>query len=342
MWTSGEQGNGDKTSRRVYPLWPTGEECQEALGMESGAITDGQITASSQMSVNHAPTQGRLHFNKTGHKVGSWAAGSKDANQWLQVDLSSIYFTVTRVATQGRNNHNPVQIVKKYNLQYSDDEVNFQYYKEKGQITNKDFAGNFDQDTVVYHDLNPPIKARYIRFRPVTWKNSVSMRVELYGCRECQEALGMESGAISDGQITASSEYSGSHAAVQGRLHFSYTSAKAGSWSAATPDANRWLQVDLGSNYITVTRVATQGRNGPHQEQHVTKYNLQYGYNEVIFLDYKEQGQATIKEFDGNTDQDTVVYHDLKPPIRARYIRFRPVAWNEHISMRAELYGCQA
>lgn len=34
------------------------------------------------------------------------------------------------------------------------------------------------------HDLSPPIKARYIRFRPVEWKSWISMRVELYGCRQ--------------------------------------------------------------------------------------------------------------------------------------------------------------
>ena len=47
-----------------------------------------------------------------------------------------------------------------------------------------------------------------------------------------------------------------------------------------------------------------------------------------------------IEEFAGNADQDTVVYHELNPPITARYIRFRPVAWHGHISMRMELYGC--
>ena len=46
------------------------------------------------------------------------------------------------------------------------------------------------------------------------------------------------------------------------------------------------------------------------------------------------------QEFDGNTDQDTVVYHALNPPITAWYIRFRPVAHHDRVSMRVELYGC--
>ena len=47
-----------------------------------------------------------------------------------------------------------------------------------------------------------------------------------------------------------------------------------------------------------------------------------------------------IQEFTGNADRNTIVSHDLNPPIRARYIRFRPTAWLDWIAMRAELYGC--
>ena len=43
------------------------------------------------------------------------------------------------------------------------------------------FAGNTDQDTVVYHNLSSPIRERYIRFQPTSWIVGVSMRVELYG-----------------------------------------------------------------------------------------------------------------------------------------------------------------
>ena len=51
----------------------------------------------------------------------------------------------------------------------------------------QEFDGNKDKDSVVYHDLNPPITARYIRFLPVKWKREISMRVELYGCVKGKE-----------------------------------------------------------------------------------------------------------------------------------------------------------
>ncbi|KAL9951655.1 hypothetical protein ACROYT_G044364 [Oculina patagonica] len=158
------------------------KECYDALGMESGSILDAQITASSQWNENHAAKQGRLHFQKTDSTAGGWSAATHDANQWLQIDLGGQYFRVTGVATQGRN-EDDTQWVTKYKLQYSNDEVTFQYYIEQGQTTDKEFAGNEDRDTVVSHELNPPIRARYIRFVPVAWNAHISMRVELYGCQ---------------------------------------------------------------------------------------------------------------------------------------------------------------
>ena len=35
-----------------------------------------------------------------------------------------------------------------------------------------------------------------------------------------------------------------------------------------------------------------------------------------------------------------MVKHPLNPPIKARYVRLVPTEWNNHISLRMELYGC--
>ena len=117
----------------IDALKPLG--CSQALGMENGAITDKQIKASSQWDSNHAPFQGRLHFQGIISKAGSWSAERNDLNQWLQVDLGSQFTKVTRVATQGRNAYS--QWVKRYKLLYSNDGVNFQYYREQGKTVDK-------------------------------------------------------------------------------------------------------------------------------------------------------------------------------------------------------------
>ena len=105
--------------------------------MEDGAISDGQISASSYIS-NHAGPRGRLNFQEAPGKIGSWTASTRNANQWLQVDLGTQHPNVSGVATQGgTDNKNRARWVRRYKLQYSDDGVNFQYYKEQGQTTDK-------------------------------------------------------------------------------------------------------------------------------------------------------------------------------------------------------------
>ena len=103
----------------------------------------------------------------------------------------------------------------------------------------------------------------------------------------------MESGDISDAQISASSEWDANHAAIQGRLGFQAVSGKAGSWSARANDGNQWLQIDLGNQHTKVTGVTTQGRNG--YSQWVTKYKLQYSDDGVNFKYYRDQGQGATK-----------------------------------------------
>ena len=102
--------------------------------MESPRIKDAQITASSQWDRNHAAIQGRLNFKAGGGKQGGWSAGKNNGNQWIQVALGS-YTKLTSIATQGRNAHS--QWVTAYKLQYSEDGVNFYYYKVPGQSSPK-------------------------------------------------------------------------------------------------------------------------------------------------------------------------------------------------------------
>ena len=96
--------------------------------MESGAITNGQISFSFQKSYNTAIV--RLH-----HTGRTWIADENDIYQWLQLDLRAQNTEVTRVATQGSHHHN--KWVKKYKLQYSNYGVRFQNYTEQGKTISK-------------------------------------------------------------------------------------------------------------------------------------------------------------------------------------------------------------
>ena len=106
--------------------------------MESGAIPDRQVSASSVFGENMAASQGRLQLQPIGNKYeGAWAAKTSNINQWLQVDLGRTHTTVTRVATQGRPESGRNQWVTKYKLQYSDDGLNAYYFRKHGQATVK-------------------------------------------------------------------------------------------------------------------------------------------------------------------------------------------------------------
>ena len=103
----------------------------------------------------------------------------------------------------------------------------------------------------------------------------------------------MESGAITDDQISASSQYNAAHGWVRARLNLQTDNGGNGGWSARKKDANQWIQVDL-RKIMTVKGVATQGRVGASR-QWVTKYKLKYSDDGQTFSDYKEEGQTDAK-----------------------------------------------
>ena len=102
----------------------------------------------------------------------------------------------------------------------------------------------------------------------------------------------MGDGAISNGQISASSQLDTHHVAINGRI----TSSTKGSWSAFNNDVSEWLQIDLGSQERTlVAKIATQGENANINSQWVKQYTLQYSNTGLSFYLYKDQGQSEGK-----------------------------------------------
>ena len=90
------------------------------------------FSASSEYDIDHASVQGRLNFMGNHIKQGAWVAFPSDVYPWLQIDLLKHNTRITRVATQGRHNHN--QWVTKYSLLYANNDTGiFQYYKGQEQ-----------------------------------------------------------------------------------------------------------------------------------------------------------------------------------------------------------------
>ena len=48
-----------------------------------------------------------------------------------------------------------------------------------------------------------------------------------------------------------------------------------------------------------------------------------------------------VQEFNGNSDQSSVVHHWLDYHFYARFVRFVPLTWVGQQCMRVELHGCE-
>ncbi|XP_029202215.2 uncharacterized protein LOC114966489 [Acropora millepora] len=312
-------------------------ECQSELGMANGKLPNNAITATSIYNQYSGPERARLETLKSGSYAGAWIPKSNDVGQWIQVDLGKIT-KITRIATQGRQDAR--HWVKSYSLTYSVEGGPFLSYSN-----NLVLAGNKDQNTVVGHILNQPIIARYLRIHPKEYQSYMALRFELYGCTEgfiipevpaCQMQLGMQNGKLPNSAISASSTLNSYYGPENARLHFHPQSGRNGAWIPKTQDLNQWLQLDFGVETV-VTRIETQGRQDA--AQWVKKYTLRYSKNGDYFQQYQPEGYT--KTFIANSDRFTVVAHNLKPPIKARYIRIIPEEWNSYIALRVEFYGCK-
>ncbi|XP_075068619.1 contactin-associated protein-like 2 isoform X2 [Mixophyes fleayi] len=110
-----------------------------------------------------------------------------------------------------------------------------------------------------------------------------------------------------------------------------------GGWSPLDSDHYQWLQVDFESRK-QIRAIATQGRYS--SSDWVSQYRLLYSDTGRNWKPYHQDGN--IWAFPGNVNSDTVVRHDLRHPIVARYVRIVPLDWNGEgqIGLRVELYGC--
>ena len=103
-------------------------------------------------------------------------------------------------------------------------------------------------------------------------------------CIACFDPLGMESRKITDGQITASTEFNSAHGATNARLNFKAGGGKTGAWSALRNDVHQWLQVDLGAK-TEVTGIQIQGRQDA--DQWVTSFTISYSSDGNTYTSYQ-------------------------------------------------------
>ncbi|KAM4826376.1 lactadherin [Thomomys bottae] len=336
-----EPWNSQGSPLAAHPSVP----CAMPLGMEGGAISDSQISASSVhlgfLGLQRwGPELARLRRSGL---VNAWTASNYDKKPWIQVNLLR-KMRVTGVVTQGASRAGTSEYLKAFKVAYSLDGRKFQFIQNEDGSADKEFSGNMDNNSLKVNMFEVPLETQYVRLFPVACHRGCTLRFELVGCElnGCSGYLGLKNGSIPDRQITASSSYKmlGLRAfgwyPFYGRLD---RQGKFNAWAAQGNDADEWLQVDLGSQK-QVTGIVTQGARDFGHIQYVAAYKVAYSDNGEIWTEYKEAGATESKIFPGNSDNYSHKKNVFETPFLARFIRVLPVAWHNRITLRLELLGC--
>ncbi|XP_064827092.1 neuropilin-2-like isoform X2 [Oncorhynchus masou masou] len=316
--------------------------CSTAFGLESGKISDDQISASSSFYDGRwSPRQARLN-----NIDNAWTPSEDSPKEYIQVDLHFLK-VLTGIATQGAVSKETQKsyYVSTFKLEVStngEDWMTYRYGKN-----HKVFHANTDPYEVVLNRIPQPVLARFVRIRPQVWKNGIALRFELYGCQiidaPCSEMQGLLSGLLPDTQISASSARDMLWSPGNARLVGSHSG-----WfpSPAQPLAGEeWLQVDLGVPK-TVGGIITQGARGGEGTSSTDNRAFVRKYRVAHSLDGKDWGfvmdskTSLPKIFEGNTHYDTPELRRFEETL-AQFIRIYPERWSPAgIGMRVEILGC--
>ncbi|XP_028607294.2 contactin-associated protein-like 2 isoform X1 [Podarcis muralis] len=163
-------------SCRARTALPSSQKCEEPL--VSGLAPSFFSSSSSMPSASNSYAPGFAKLNKRGG-AGGWCPSDSDHYQWLQVDFGNRK-QISSIATQGR--YSSSDWVTQYRMLYSDTGRNWKPYHQDGNVWA--FPGNLNSDSVVRHDLQHPVIARYVRILPLDWsgEGQIGLRIEVYGC----------------------------------------------------------------------------------------------------------------------------------------------------------------
>ncbi|XP_054479791.1 neuropilin-2a isoform X2 [Anoplopoma fimbria] len=318
--------------------------CSMALGMESGKISDDQITASTTFYDNRwLPRQARLNNDDN-----AWTPSEDSNKEFIQVDLHFLK-VLAGISTQGAVSKETQKsyYVTTFKLEVSTNGEDWMVYRHGKN--HKIFHANTDPAEVVLNRVPQPVLARFVRIRPQTWRNGIALRFELYGCQitdaPCSDLQGLLSGLLPDAQISASSTRDMVWNPGTARL----VASRSGWFPApAQPLAGEeWLQVDLGVPK-TVRGVITQGARGgdagsgatTDNRAFVRKYKVAHSLNGKEWNFIMDIKTSLPKIFEGNTHYDTPELRHFEETV-SQYIRLYPERWSPAgIGMRVEILGC--
>ncbi|GIY80058.1 coagulation factor VIII [Caerostris extrusa] len=198
----------------------------------------------------------------------AWAPKLDDSDPYIKVDLI-VPTNITGVMTRGRNDAN--EWVKTYEIEFSDNGLEWES-QETGFVV--EHKGNTDNESPVTNLFPESIFSRFIRIKPTSSERKIGLRFEILGCFEekvCMEPMGIESGLMPEGQISASSSKTEILSPEIIRLNSEI------GWSASTVEVPQFLQVDFGEPR-NLSAVVIQG--SPEEPEWVTAFLVTHSNDE--------------------------------------------------------------
>ncbi|XP_072504798.1 coagulation factor V isoform X2 [Notamacropus eugenii] len=341
LWLLDTEVGENQIAGMQTPFLIIDKECKMPMGLSTGIIADSQLSASEQLGYWY-PKLARLN---NGGSYNAWStkqrAQSLSSEPWIQVNFEREVI-LTGIQTQGAKQYLTPYYTTQFVVAYSSDKRMWRYFKGSSTSEQKYFEGNSDASTIKENLFDPPIVTKYIRISPTRSYNRPTLRLEFLGCevQGCSTPLGMESQKIGNNQITASSVkkswLGGDWSPFYARLN---AQGRVNAWQAKSNNNKQWLQIDLLKTK-KITAIVTQGANSFSNEMYVMTYSIFYSDHGTEWKPYKDKPSMTEKIFVGNVSPQGQVKNFFNPPIFSRFIRVIPKSWNQSITLRIELFGC--
>lgn len=313
---------------------------------------DGEIlfNASSSIDSEHKPEYARFITSGSmkSDSLKNWQPKFMDSEQWLEIVLPRLE-PIYGIIMQGSLAEQ--KYVTSYKLLYSQDGKIFSYVLDATQKNPQLFQGKIDAKIPVKEFFPEPIEAKVIIINPQTWHHAIAIKVDLLGCDEhytvdinrtelvnrtfhevvavkpiCDDAMGLNSGAMAEQQVTASSTLD--------KIFPNIQLSSPGLWRPLLDTPTQYVQFNFLQN-VNLTGIETKGSDNIW----TTAYKIFYGEDEMCKNPVIDN-EGNEKVFLGNFDSNSTKINYFDKPIRGRYLRIQPVKWHQHVGLKVEIHGC--
>ena len=274
-------------------------------------------------SIWNNDAKGTDHASSTLSSSQAWSAGSNNANQTIRLELPTVK-SVVGVVVAGRNTAYIDQYVKSFSADYIDSSGNT-ISVDNGRIYNTSLTGS--STDISYITFTNPVNAKSIIIKPITWNSHISMRADLL-LSELPANTALAN--VSESNRFYSSIWNND---AKGTGHASSTLSSSQAWSAGSNNVNQTIRLELPT-VKSVVGVVVAGRNTDYIDQYVKSFSADYidSSGNTISVD---NGRIYNTSLTGSSKD--ISYITFTNPVNAKSIIIKPITWNSHISMRADL-----